>query len=157
MREPGDRADGLGSKPKADAHRASGQRVFSESSRQFNRADHARAIVIGLHGVTGMRLHKELARVGIRSAFGMNNCCCDFESLLGVSDKFRFDHRVIFFVAPLREFVESIFGQTESPITFVVFEDPRNGMRTFLVEIQMRLEFFERKCFINRRRIGNYV
>jgi hypothetical protein len=60
-----------------------GKRLFSESARQFNRADHARAIVIGLHGVTGMRLHKELARFGVRSAFGMDNCRRDFESLLG--------------------------------------------------------------------------
>src|SRR3990170_7265382 len=66
--EPGNRADGLGSKPKADAHRASGKRILGEPPRQLNRANHARAIVVGLPGMTGMRLHKELARVGVGSA-----------------------------------------------------------------------------------------
>lgn len=62
VREPGDRADGLGSKPKADAHRASGKRILCESPRQLDRADYARAVVVGLHRVTRMRLHKELTR-----------------------------------------------------------------------------------------------
>ena len=155
VREPGDRADGLRSKPKADAHRASRKRIFRESPRQLDRADHARAIVVGLHGVTGMRLHKELARFGIGSAFGVDNRGGDFESLFRVGDEFGFDDRVIFFIA--RKFVESVLRQTESPIAFVVFENPRNGMRTFLVEIQMRLEFFKGKNFINGQRIRNDV
>jgi hypothetical protein len=155
VREPGDGADGLGSKPKADAHRASGKRILRKPPRQLDGADHARAIVIGLHGVTGMRLHKELARFGIRSALGMDDRGGDFESLLGVGDEFGFDDRVIFHLA--RKFVEGILRQTESPVTFVVFEDPRHRMRTFLIEIQMRLEFFKIQDFINRQRIRNNV
>ena len=79
VREPGDRADGLRPEPKADAHRASRKRILGESPRQLDRADHARAIVVGLHGMTGMRLHKELTRFGIRSAFGMDDRGGDFE------------------------------------------------------------------------------
>ena len=155
VREPGDGADGLGSKPKADAHRASGKRILRESPRQLDGADHARAIVVGLHGVTGMRLHKELARFGVGSALRMDNCCGNFESLLGIGDEFAVDDRMIFLVA--WEFVEGILRQTESPVTFVVFENPRHGMRTFLVEIQMRLEFFKAQHFIGRQRIRNDV
>ncbi len=141
VREPGNRADGLGSKPEADAHRTSGKRILGKAPRQLDRADHARAIVVGLHGVTGMRLHEEFTCLGIRSAFGMDDRRGDFESLLWVSDEFRFDDRMIFLIA--RKFIECILRQTKSPITFVVFEDPWNSMRTFLIEIQMRLEFFK--------------
>ncbi len=154
VRKPGDRADGLRSKPEADTHRASRKRILSEPPRQLDRADHTRAIVIGLHGMTGMRLHKELARFGIRSAFGMNDRRGNFESLLRVGDEFGFDDRMIFFIT--WKFVEDILRQTESPIAFVVFEDPGNRMRTFLIEIQMRLEFFKGQEFYpqagNRKR-----
>lgn len=147
MRQPGDRADGLGSKPKADAHRASGKRILRQPPRQLDRADHARAVVVGLHGVTGMRLHKKLARFGVRSALRMDDRRSDFESLFGVGDELGLDHRVIFFVA--WEFVEDVLRQAEAPITFVVFENPRHGVRTLLIEIQMRLEFVEAQHFIN--------
>src|SRR6185295_17907686 len=100
-----------------------------------NRADHTRAIVIGLHRMTSMRLHKELAYVGIRSAFRMDQRGCDFESLLWVGDEFRFNNHMIFLIT--WEFVKNILGQTESPIAFIIFENPWNSMRTFLIEIQM--------------------
>ena len=124
VREPGDGADGLRSKPKADAHRASRKWILRESPRQLDRADHARAIVVGLHGMTGMRLHEELPCFGIWSTFRVDDCRRDFESLLGVGDEFGFDDRVIFFVT--WKFIEDVLRQTESPVTFVVFEDPRN-------------------------------
>ncbi len=82
VREPRDGADGFGSKPKADAHRTSGKRILRKSPRQLDGADHACAIVIGLHGVTGMRLHKELTCVGVGSALRMDNRGGNFESLL---------------------------------------------------------------------------
>src|SRR6266496_4743685 len=67
MREPGNRADSLWSKPKADAHRTSRKRILSKSPRQLNRADNTRTIVISLHGVTSMRLHKKFAYFRIQS------------------------------------------------------------------------------------------
>lgn len=77
----------------------------------------------------------------------MDNSHSDFESLPGIGDEFRLDDRVILLVA--WEFVERVLRQTESPVAFVVFENPRHGVRTLLVEIQMRLEFFKGQYFIN--------
>src|SRR6266498_2050983 len=99
VREPGNRANSLWSKPKTDAHRARGKRILGESSCQLDYADHACAIVVGLHGVTGVCLHKKLARLGIRSTFRVDDRSGDFESLLRIGDKFGFDDRVIFFVS----------------------------------------------------------
>src|SRR5688572_9214519 len=133
VRKPGNCADGLGSKPKADAHRASGKRILGEPPRQLNCTNYPRAIVVGLHRMAGMRLHEEFARFGIRSAFGMNDRAGNFESLLWIRDEFRFDDRVIFLVS--WNSIERAFRQTESPITLVVFEDPWNGMWTLLIEV----------------------
>src|SRR5689334_6499552 len=81
--EPGNRADGLRPEPKADAHRASRKRILSEAPRQLDRADDTRAVIIRLHRMTGMRLHKELAGFGIRSARRVNDRGRNFESLPG--------------------------------------------------------------------------
>src|SRR5688572_4695199 len=85
VREPGDHADGFRSEPEADAHRASRKRICGEAPRQLDRADHARPIIVSLHGMTGMRLHQEFTSLGIRSTFRMDDCSCDFESLRGIS------------------------------------------------------------------------
>ena len=54
-----------------------------------------------------MRLHEEFTCIGIGSPFGMDDCRRDFESLRGVGDEFRFDDRVLLFVA--RKFIEGVF------------------------------------------------
>src|ERR1044071_3205444 len=113
VREPGDRADRLRSEPKTDAHRSHRKWILGESPRQLDCADHAGAIVVSLHGMTGVCLNKELARIAIWSAFRMDDRSGNFESLCGVSDKFRFDDRMIFLVA--WKFIEGILRQTESP------------------------------------------
>ena len=86
--EPGDRTNRLRTEPKADTHRAGGQGIFSETPRQLDRADHTRAIVIGLHRVTGVSLHKEFACFGVGSAFGVDDRGSDFESQRGIGDEF---------------------------------------------------------------------
>ena len=143
MCEPGDRPDGFGSKPKADAHGPRRERILAEPPRQLDGTDHARAVVVGLHRMAGVRLDKELPCFGVWTAFGVDNRRSDFESLFRVGDEFGFDDCMILFIA--WKFVEGILRQAKSPITFIIFENPRDCVWAFLVEIQMRLEFFERK------------
>ena len=78
---------------------ASGKCILRKSPHQLDSADHSRAVVVGWHGVTGIRLHKERARFGVGSALRMEDCGSNFESLLGVGDKFAVDNLMNFFRA----------------------------------------------------------
>src|SRR5215212_5821507 len=73
VRQPGNRTDRLGSKPKTDAHRASRERILSETPRQLDRADHTRPVVIRLHRMTGMCLYQELACFQIHSTLWVDD------------------------------------------------------------------------------------
>src|SRR5690349_17199142 len=97
--------------------------------------------------MTGMRLHDDLSCGCTWTAFGMNDCGRHFESLFRIGDKFGFDHRTIFFIA--WKFVKDVLWQTKSPIAVIIFKDPGNRMWSFFVVVQMWLQFFEGKCFIN--------
>ena len=155
MGEPGDGANSLGAEPKEDAHRPRRQRIRCETARQLDGADHACAVVVGLRGMAGVGLDDDLARFGVGSAFGVDDRSGDFESSRRVGDEFGSNHSAIFFVA--REFIEDIFRQAETPVALVVLKDPWDGVRTFLVEVQVRLQFIESQGLVNGQRIGNDV
>ena len=88
MRQPSNRADGFRSKPKTHTHRTRRQWIFSQPSRQLNRTDDPRAIIIGLHGMTSMCLNYKLACIWIRTTFWVDNCCSYLEGILFIEKRF---------------------------------------------------------------------